>query len=233
MPLIIHAPGFDAPPLFSLPGLVVIAGMLVMILGVFMVARAGFAKDKDIAAESKDIAGLKNKGPFLVGLILAILAGILSTGISFTFVYTQEAVSGALREAGADTTTASVGVWAAGMLGAALVNVGWPAILITRRGEWRKILSLRDALLAALLGLHFGIAVMFLLGRGMVILGPLGASVGFGIQQAMQIIGNQGLGAVTGEWKGVGKPVLRIMAWAVLVILCATIILASASLIEQ
>jgi hypothetical protein len=231
LPLIVRPAGFDAPPLFSLPGLAVLAGLVCMIGGVFLVARAGFAKAAGAKREPAASGEQKRAGSFLVGLVLAILAGALSTGISFTFVYTQETVTAAMQQAGAGTTVASVGVWAIGMMGAAVVNVGYPAILISRRGQWDRVLDWRDAFLAALLGLHFGVAVMFLLGRGMVLLGPLGASVGFGIQQAIQILGNQGLGAIFGEWKGVAKPVLRTMVWAVAVILLATAILAAGPLL--
>jgi hypothetical protein len=62
-----------------------------------------------------------------------------------------------------------------------------------------------------------------MLGLGMKILGATGAAVGFGIQQAMQIMGNQGVGFISGEWKGVrGTP--RIQMYAAIVILILAII---------
>ncbi len=51
-------------------------------------------------------------------------------------------------------------------------------------------------------GLRFIISIV-LLGRGMVFPGVLGASVGFGIQQSLQITGNQLVGFIGGEWKGI------------------------------
>jgi len=46
--------------------------------------------------------------------------------------------------------------------------------------------------------------------KGMLLLGTLGASVGFGIQQATQIIGGQGVGFISGEWRGVmGRPRIK------------------------
>ena len=46
-----------------------------------------------------------------------------------------------------------------------------------------------------------------LLGIGSLKLGALGASVGWGIYQAMQIIGGQAVGFLSGEWREVhGKP---------------------------
>jgi len=54
----------------------------------------------------------------------------------------------------------------------------------------------------------------------MVFLGVLRTSVGFGIQQSMQIAGNQLVGLISGERKGVyGKPLnLRYMGLAVILI---------------
>ncbi len=42
------------------------------------------------------------------------------------------------------------------------------------------------------------------MGKGMLLLGAApGASVGWGIQQAMQMAGTQMLGFASGEWRGV------------------------------
>ena len=47
------------------------------------------------------------------------------------------------------------------------------------------------------------------MGEGMLLLGAAGAAVGFGIQQTLQLLGNQAVGFVSGEWRGVGgKPLL-------------------------
>ena len=40
-------------------------------------------------------------------------------------------------------------------------------------------------------------------GKGMLMLGALGAAIGGGIQQAMQMVGGQGTGFISGEWRGV------------------------------
>ena len=71
------------------------------------------------------------------------------------------------------------------------------------------------------------IAIM-MLGRGMLFLGAIGASIGFGIQQAMQIMGNQGVGFVSGEWRGItGKPRLQ-MYLSLAILIVGVVILAFA-----
>jgi hypothetical protein len=112
-----------------------------------------------------------------------------------------------MKARGAGNTTANCAVWAAGLLGGAAVNIMYPAWLMTKRRNWMVLMQCwRDVVLGAAIGLQFIVAIN-LLGRGSLLLGALGASIGFGIQQAMQVLGNQGVGFASGEWRGVmGKP---------------------------
>ena len=80
-------------------------------------------------------------------------------------------------------------------------------------------------MLAILIGVNFSLAVT-LMGKGMLLLGALGASIGWGIQQAMQMTGGQLLGFVSGEWRGVlGTPRLQ-MYLAIALLIAAGVILA-------
>jgi hypothetical protein len=61
----------------------------------------------------------------------------------------------------------------------------------------------------------------------------LGASVGFGVQQAMQIMGGQGVGFLSGEWRGVfGKPRHR-MYLAIILLMAAAVIMAYGNCITK
>lgn len=60
----------------------------------------------------------------------------------------------------------------------------------------------------------------------MLLLGTLGASVGFGIQQALQMLGSQGVGFISGEWSGVrGKPRNQ-MYLAIAILILGTVVMA-------
>src|SRR5207249_9246121 len=99
-----------------------------------------------------------------------------------------------MKGQGAGEVAANFAVWAAGLLGGAIVNVVYPAYLMTKNRSWSLITqNWREVGLATVIGVQFIFAVV-LLGRGMILLGALGASIGFGIQQTMQILGNQGVG---------------------------------------
>jgi hypothetical protein len=79
--------------------------------------------------------------------------------------------------------------------------------------------------LAVIIGIDFSLAVA-LMGKGMLLLGALGASVGWGIQQSMQMTGTQLLGFLSGEWRGVyGKP-RRQMYLAIALLIVAAIVMA-------
>jgi len=72
------------------------------------------------------------------------------------------------------------------------------------------------------------------MGKGMLLLGALGGSVGWGIQQAMQMTGNQGVGFLSGEWRGVrGKPREQMYLAIGILIVAAAIMAAGNSLVKR
>jgi hypothetical protein len=132
----------------------------------------------------------------------------------------------AVKQQAVGEITANVTVWAFACVGGLLVNVGYASFLMTKNKTWNLLFSRKyEIITGALAGLQFIISVI-LVGRGMVLLGIMGASIGYGIQQSLQILGGQTIGFAGGEWKGVtGKP-RRIMYLGLGVILLAVIILA-------
>jgi len=128
---------------------------------------------------------------------------------------------------------ATFGVFAVGLIGGALVNVGYAVYLLSRNRSWGVLLgSGKEFLLAILIGVNFSLAVA-LMGKGMLLLGALGASIGFGIQQAMQMTGTQLLGFVSGEWRGVlGRPRTQ-MYLAIAVLIVAAAIMAYGNQLAQ
>jgi hypothetical protein len=118
------------------------------------------------------------------------------------------------------------GVFAVGLMGGALVNLAYAAHLLRKNKSWGVLVqSGRELFLAVLIGVNFSLASA-LMGEGMLLLGALGASVGFGIQQAMQMTGTQLLGFISGEWKGVhGKPRVQMYA-AIAILVAAAVVMA-------
>ena len=111
----------------------------------------------------------------------------------------------------------ALGILAAAAGGVAMGSCIWPMKLI-RNFQSVLIMSNLFAMCWGVANVLFAVCV--------VLLGAIGAFVGAGIQQAMQMIGGQGLGFISGEWRGVyGKP-QRQMYLAVAALIIATIIMA-------
>jgi L-rhamnose-H+ transport protein len=219
-PMIFKASGVfqGAPDLLSRTGLIIVSGAAVMVVGVLFASLAGLERERlktPSAAKSGDAGGR-----FAIGLMMVVMAGVLSTGWGFAFTYNQAPIIEAMKRHGADDFPASIAVWAIALLGAALPNVLYPAWLMARNKSWNVLARCPGEIgLSLIYGVLF-FAPSALLGAGMVKLGELGASVGWGLVQGTLILGGQGLGFVSGEWRGVhGKPRFQIyLAIAILVL---------------
>jgi hypothetical protein len=124
-------------------------------------------------------------------------------------------------------------VWAAGAFSGAMLNLLYPAWLMTRRKSWGVLLTnWKEVGLTGIMGFQTLLALT-LPGKGMLMLGALGAAIGGGIQQAMQMVGGQGTGFISGEWKGVsGKPRL-LMYSSIALLIVASFIMAYSKTIKQ
>ena len=208
VPMVMKGTGLfqDAPDVNSPAGHAILGAMVLMVIGVLFVAFAGFGRDKML--DKSDVKA--GSGGFLGGLIMCIISGFCSVGPSFAFIYSQEPIIKAMTERGAPDWPAAISVWAMGMFFGGLVNVVYPAILMTKNRSWKVITeNPKEIGLSCIVGLNLFLAfgLMF---QGMLMLGPLGASVGFGIYFVLQILGAQALGLISGEWRGVkGRPVYQ------------------------
>lgn len=228
LPMVIKGSGLFqlAPSLFSSTGTVILTGLVVMVIGITLVSKAGFEREKYLENEEIEVRKQRASGNFLQGMLLVILAGILSSGISLAFVYSQDAIILAVKTQGNGDIAANFTVWALGMLGGGAINVGYAVYLMVKRNSWKHMISRKEEVIyGAVVGVQF-IASIVAMGKGMILLGSLGASVGFAIQQSMQIMGNQVIGFAGGEWRGVTGRARKVMYVALLVILIAVSILA-------
>jgi len=221
-PMIIKGSGlfYGAPDVTSPAGIVVIFGVVIMLLGVVIASAAGFAKEQAASGMAK------TQGGFLGGMLMCIIAGVLSCGAGFAFIYSQGPIVVAMKQHGANEIPASVSVWAMGLSAGGLINVLHPAYIISKKKSWNVITeNLKEIALSSMIGIQFLTAIV-ISGRGMLLLGALGASVGMGIQQAGQIMSNAGVGFASGEWTGVhGRPI-RLMWTSIAVLLIAAVIMA-------
>lgn len=220
LPMVVKGSGLfqDAPNLGSPAGLTVLAGVGVMLVGVVFASLAGFGRDQVLQKQQK------TSGSFAGGLVMTVVAGILSCGMSLAFVYGQGPIVEAMKANGAGDVPATFAVWAVALLGGATINIAYPLYLMARNNSFAVLTqSGKELGLAAIIGVNMAVGIV-LMGKGMLLVGALGASVGFGIQQASQMLGGQGLGFISGEWRGVaGKPRYLMYAAIALLIVAALI----------
>jgi multidrug transporter EmrE-like cation transporter len=220
VPMVLKGSGMfrAAPDLDSRAGIVILIATVLMLSGVVVVAFAGFGRDK-VLGKSEGTGG-----KFFGGLVMCIVSGICSVGPSFAFVYCQEPIRSAMLERGAGQWPSAIAVWALGMLLGALANVVYPAILMTRARSWHVIgESPCEFALSLIVGLNLFLAFALWF-FGMLLLGPIGGSVGFGIYFALQILGAQGLGWISGEWRGVhGRPIVHMCAGVTILTVAAAV----------
>ncbi len=189
VPMILKGSGVfcQAADLISPAGLTVLAGIGVMLLGTFWASRAGLGREQTLPESEPKL------GRFLNTLVLVVIAGVLSCGMNLSFVYGQETVVTVMEQRGAAHLPATFAVWAF-TAGGALTCLVYPMWLMTRNKSWNVLgQSWKELCLAIVIGANLAAAVA-LLGSGMLLLGPLGASVGFGIHQAAWMLGGQGAG---------------------------------------
>ncbi len=222
LPMIVKGSGLfkDAADIDSQAGFTILLGVGIMIVGVLLAAAAGFGRDRILQKQQQ------KSGSFVGGLIMTVIAGILSCGISFSFVYAQGPIVEAMKAKGAGEVAANFSVWAIALLGGSSINVAYPMWLMTTKKSWGVLLNSKvEFLLSLIIGANIAAGIV-LMGNGMLLLGALGASVGFGIQQASQMLGSQCLGFLSGEWKSVaGRPRTQMYA-AIGTLILAAIIMA-------
>lgn len=121
-------------------------------------------------------------------------------------------------------------MWAVALFGGFVVNTGYAVWLLFRNRSWSFFASEwgRNGLLSAAMGLMW-MGSTFLYGLGASLLGSLGASAGWAMYLIVVILAANLTGVFTGEWKGAsGKPVY-LMSGAVILLIIASIVIASAN----
>ncbi len=213
-----RAPGPGSPA-----GLAALGAVGLLVAGAGLCLAAGLLRERPAGA-----GGERSPG-FRAGLALAALAGVLSSFPNFAFAYGQDAIIAAIhRGAPGSDPLSTVPVWAVGMMGGALVNLAYAALLVHRGRGWRLLAAPRDLGIAMVGGSLF-IVAFGLMGQGALLMGPLGASAGWGIYQVGQILGGQAVGLAYGEWRGADPKACRLMAGGVTVLIAAAGLLAWAN----
>jgi L-rhamnose-H+ transport protein len=212
-----------ANQLMTRQGLLICAGVLVILIGVGLCGLAGKSRE---AATAQSGGAQKNiLGGFLLAFISGILGSMLNLGLAF-----GGSIQRAAQENGASLAMMSNAVWLPCLYAGFLPGVIYCFVLMRKNGNVNK-LKLAGIwyywLASASMGvLWFGSIILYSIST--VKLGDLGTSIGWPLFLASIVIASTAFGVLTGEWKNTGKS-LRTMIYGVGCLVLAIAILSYAS----
>lgn len=210
----------------ELPGLVMLAGVAVMIAGLVVSARAGLLKERDQRTGHDGGSGLLNKTSFRKGLIFCILAGLLSSLVNFGFIY-GSSLSEASIGRGADAMHSQNALLALVFTSNFLVNIGFCLYLLAKNKTFSRF-GLRGTfkywIMAIIMGLIWSGGIV-IYGMGTTMIGDLGAYLGFPVLMIVSIITGNIFGVLTGEWRGVSTKPKRLMILGIIILVAAIVVL--------
>ena len=203
-PLVLQHPEL----VFTPKGLTILGGVALVLVGIAICAVAGKAKEKAISGGSPG----DGSRPIMKGLMLSVIAGILSPTTNFAVAF-----GGPLLKQAADH----------GASEAFQANVIWPPFLTATLIPymiycvhlWKKNNSFRFFMLEGT-GHYYGLgAIMGLLWTSSLVMfgavttymGTLGTVLGWPLFMSVIIITSNVWGFATGEWKQAGSKPVRIM----------------------
>jgi L-rhamnose-H+ transport protein len=180
------------------PGYILMAGTLMVTLGIVFYALAGRRRERETELVVQD-------GPrsgFGVGLGICIASGILSAMLNFSFLFGKELQDLALSY-GAKPAASANPIWALALTSGFIANGGYTVYLLQRNKTWATFSAS-----GATIGYWFGGVLMGALwfgsvafyGMGAAALGGLGGIIGWPVLMATIIITANLWGALTGEW---------------------------------
>lgn len=207
-PLIFKGSGVfsNAPDLFSQQGYISVFCVILMIVAIYLISKAGELRDKQL--NSKGIEGERlNQFQSNMYKFLTVLAGFLSTGIFMINTYCANDIVNAMKQAGCYSNLNTISVWAVGMIGGVLLSVFYSLYIMNKNKSFSNFIDIKDTFVSFIGSCQFLVYICFF-SYFTPILGPLGATIGNGVVSCVQIGSQQLIGFMFGEWKGVkGKPI--------------------------
>jgi L-rhamnose-H+ transport protein len=190
---------------------------------------AGQLRERRTAANgAAQVQADKAQGTYLIGLTIAVLAGVLSAMLNLSLAFGEPIASAALRS-GAAASEAAFAVWPIALAGGLLPNFGYAVWLLARNHSWKTMtMGWRDASLSVLMGLLWFSAVA-IYGISTRYLGRLGDSAGWAIYEITIVLTANVAGLVAGEWKRASRTSVTVLAAGVLILVVATTITAAST----
>jgi len=202
-------------------GGLLIAGLLLVIVGVALCSKAGALKDPSAATGQRS---------FKRGLLICIASGVTSPMFNFGYAFGAP-IQARAAELGAAPDRASIAVLAVITTAGFVVNAAYCIYLLAKNRTWSEGAPsdlVRN--LACIAGMGFmWILGFFLFGIGSTRMSDLGKSVGWAILMTMMVLVANVWGLVTGEWKNADKRAFRFLGVGLALMVAALVVISLAS----
>ncbi len=197
-------------------GLMILAGVAVLLVGVVVCGRAAILKEKSLQSDQPESppeeTAEASKSPRMgIGVLIGVLSGVLCACWAIAFVYAKPINDAA--EAHKNVGWAASWAFTAIILwGGAISACLYCVLQLTKNKTWGHLAKPgigKILLLALVMAILHDAAVLFF-GMGATRLGSLGGSVGYAAFMSFAIIVGNIHGFRTGEWKGASR---QSIAW--------------------
>jgi len=194
-------------------------GLALMVVGVILCAQAGGSQGK---------SGGSSASRFRLGLLIAIIGGVLAPTLNFGIQYGTALLSGGMEARSGQGFPLEIYLaWAVFLSSAAVVQAGYCFGRVVRdrsTGVYGAGLFTRDAPQVLAMSLIW-ITSVFAYGRSAFALGPLGNSSGWPVFVALIILTSNAWGVLLGEWRQAArKTFYRMLAGSAVLIFAAFVI---------
>lgn len=208
----------------SAKGRTIVIGLVVVLIGIYLCARAGQLKEVALGAR-RPTASVNPSKPFRAGLLICLLSGLLSPMLNLSMAFGDNIARQAVH-LGAKPSNASNAIWALAVCSGFVVNAGYCLYLLSKNRSWERFGQTGTQpywFLALVMGAlwMFGISIYSM---GATEVGRLGAIIGWPVFMATIIITANVWGLLTGEWRGAGPQALRMIGSGVAVLIVAIFI---------
>jgi L-rhamnose-H+ transport protein len=215
VPLVVNTPEL----VFAKKGLLVIAAVVTLLLGVLLVALGGRERDRSQAGGVPPVLG----GSFAGGLAICILSGIFSSMFNYALAFSDSMKRAAIN-LGATDFGAVNAVWMVTLFAGFLANAIYTIYLLSKNRTWSNFATPgtgRGWVIGFAMAVFWTGGVV-LYGHGASSMGPLGSVLGWPAFMAAVIIISSLWGVASGEWKGASSRAKRLMFTGLVVLMVAS-----------
>ena len=212
--------------IMTFKGLLILAGLVVMLVGICLSGIAGRIKEREQGGRSGEITKTTNISTG-VGFLICLVAGVFSSFSNVGYALSEPLIHLA-QEQGASSQWAGNAVWVLILSTGGVVNIVYSIFLLVRNktfGIYKQAGFSRNIVLIACMALMW-IGSFSLYGLGANQMGQWGTVIGWSIFIALSIAIGTLWGIFQGEWAGTKFQSRRIMCISFAILVLAILIFA-------